>query len=252
MLSRTLRSVSSAPNLRQRAAGSALSAVSTPPPPVPKLPSTYIRTAHLHQSAKATKPSNLLTNNSKYMSLSVAALRAECKKRGVKVGGRKAELVDRLMSVDASQRVQTISTTAKKQAKGDDSSIDYYKVPHPEPEKYKPAFKVPVLPDSAGASSKEVPQPEFNTSAPDHGVADHVEGKVSGTKDAPKVHVPGSTEEGIGEDESPLESSSGGTSSGSGEFSSGDKTFLVGFAVAVTAWWFLPFGSKKKKKPTPE
>ena len=200
----------------------------------------------IHHSAPSTTPSNLLTSPSQYNALSVAVLRVELKKRGHKVGGRKAELVERLMALDVAGRA-SLSSSRKVLAKGDSSTIDYYKVPPSDyhKEDYKSPFKIPVPPD-ARQPVKEV-EATYITSVPDHG-AGHTNGLATGTDDAPLVHALGDTK---------ARTLDGGyrvndyrskhpEDEGPAELQSEDKTFLTVFAAAIAGWWWLGSWSKGK------
>lgn len=77
----------------------------------------------IHTSAPKTNPSNLLASTSQYTSLSVQSLRSECRKKGLKVSGRKAELIDRLASYELSASWATGSSSAAGSQKTNMSTV---------------------------------------------------------------------------------------------------------------------------------
>lgn len=239
-LARQLRSVKSAPSLKRA----------------------------IHNSSASTKPSSLLSSQgSEYVSLSLNSLKAECRKKGLKISGKKAELIDRLNSFDVkikniltSNSIKSkvgISTSAKRSAKGDDSTIDFYRFPFENISNLSPpSFKIPILPD---AFSKIAPAVDtsYKTTAPEDGSAGFKSGTLAGiTGDSIKndVLVLGNDDgEHVGEQISQTlfngHSESTWGSGRSDDLSSRDKTILSSFAAAVAGWWMLgSLGNKKKKQ----
>lgn len=99
-----LRTVRSLPSLRlfsqtQESHISSAGALFAAKPAQPTT-STFSRNVH---STSSKKTILLDTPTSKYTSMNLNGLKMECKKRGLKVSGRKLELVQRLVQLDASQ-----------------------------------------------------------------------------------------------------------------------------------------------------
>lgn len=238
---RTLRSVASAPSLRRG----------------------------IRNSAPSTNPSSLLNHGpSQYTSLSVQSLKQECRKKGLKVSGRKAELVDRLSSFDASKmiqqppslssavRSQPIHSTKPAQAKDDSSTVDYCLMPQtmPDVDLDKPIIKIPVPPDAFSKVAEDV-DVEYQTPVPDNGAADVKSATVTGTAEEPRVHVIHGEAARNLDDIVPVSRYSGNGESHyqdktftPGEFSSKDKSFFAAFAATITGWWFLGKWTDKKDK----
>jgi hypothetical protein len=207
-----------------------------------------LRRAFLHTSAPKPNPSNLLNNASQYTGLSVQALKSECKRKGLKVTGRKAELIDRLASFDVKSfsSPRTMSSTARVLAKGDSSTIDFYSFPLETFDKEEPPlpFKIPVPPDTS-APVRAV-DPQYATPVPDGGAAS---GDLSGTHQSAKVHVIG---------ESPVRTLNDDAVANHEEepfnedLSSRDKSVLTALAGAVAGWWLLGnIGKKKNRSDSP-
>ncbi|KAG7829911.1 hypothetical protein KL943_005282 [Ogataea angusta] len=153
---------------------------------------SQVSTRSVHQTSK-TQLIMDLGSSGKYASMNLQGLKTECKRRGLKVSGRKIDLVQRLIQNDSSSisppvlsrtittkakaakplktaqkaaktSARELSSTASKQAKGDSSTIDFYKVPqksYPVPDG-RPPMKVPSL--STKASLKD-PAPDTKTAA---------------------------------------------------------------------------------------
>ncbi|KAG7691594.1 hypothetical protein KL930_005224 [Ogataea haglerorum] len=151
---------------------------------------SQVSTRGVHQTSR-TQLIMDLGSSGKYASMNLQGLKTECKRRGLKVSGRKIDLVQRLIQNDTSsisppvlsrtittkakaakpaktaqkatkQPARELGSTASNQAKGDSSSIDFYKVPqksYPVPDG-RPPMKVPSL--STKASLKD-PAPATET-----------------------------------------------------------------------------------------
>jgi hypothetical protein len=235
-MNRTLRSVASAPSLRRG----------------------------IRHSAPSTNPSVLLNSPSQYASLNVQSLRQECRTRGLKVSGRKAELVDRLSSYEMSKmlqhqqdsKVSGFHSTAAPKAKDDSSTVDYCLMPATQAlaeDWDKPLLKIPVPPDAFSKVAGSV-KPEYQTSVPDHGAANKQSANVQGTAEEPRLHVINSQARSL-DDVVPVSHFSGGSEShykdkaySPGEMSSRDKSFLAAFAAAVSSWWIFGKWSDKKQQ----
>ncbi|KAH3671302.1 hypothetical protein OGAPHI_000525 [Ogataea philodendri] len=191
-------------------------------------------TRSVHQTSKAQLLMDV-GNPSKYTSMNLQGLKMECKRRGLKVSGRKIDLMQRLTQYDSSKTVaqpaaRTITTTSKaakkpttrqmsstasKKAKGDNSTIDFYKVDqkaYPPPDE-KPAIKIPSL--STKASLKDKP------------IVKETAGTVSQVLDSAPVSKAGqilqTTKEKISES-APKQSSS-------------DGLFFGLFGLFTLGWW---------------
>lgn len=232
-MNRTLRSVASAPALRRG----------------------------IRHSAPSTNPSALLNSPSQYASLNVQSLRQECRNRGLKVSGRKAELVDRLSSYEMSKMLQhqqekAFHSTPAPKAKDDSSTVDYCLMPATRPlveDWNKPLFKIPVPPDAFSKVAKGVTA-EYQTSVPDRGAADKQSANIQGAAEEPRLHVINSQARSL-DDVVPVSYFSGGNDNhyqdqkySPEEMSSRDKSFLAAFAAAVSSWWVFGKWSERKQK----
>lgn len=190
------------------------------------------------------------------------SLRQECRVRGLKVSGRKAELVDRLTSHEMSKMVQqqqeskaSFHSTPKPRAKDDSSTVDYCLMPATRAvadDWDKPLFKIPVPPDAFSRVAGGV-RPEYETSVPDRGAADKTRANVAGTAEEPRLHVINSQARSL-DDVVPVSHYAGADDShykdhpyAPGEMSSRDKSFLAAFAAAVSSWWLFGKWSDKKQ-----
>ncbi|CDK24656.1 unnamed protein product [Kuraishia capsulata CBS 1993] len=232
-------------------------------------PITFVRSVHQTSKAQTT----LLDSNagSKYVSMNLQGLKSECKRRGLKVSGRKLELIQRLSHSDApgsppssrqlstasksktvnakepenlikiqkkslsTKTVQkrTISRTATVSAKGDSSTIESFKIPHHnyDPPDPVPPIKIPSL--STEASLKDATTP-VDPKNPKDILDAKVEGAVSLGVDSPPV----ATQSGVVVE--PLEiDTSESSQSGEEPISFRDKGILAAFAVASIGWWYL-------------
>lgn len=207
-----------------------------------------LRKAFLHTSSPKPNPSNLLNNASRYAGLSVQALKGECRRKGLKVSGRKAELIERLASFDLNgvSGTRNISSTRRVEAKGDKSTIDFYKFPKENFKQEKPdtSFKIPVPPDTS-APVRAV-ESQYSTPAPDGGAASS---NLSGTDKAAKVHVIGDSPVRTLNDDA-VANHQGGSSEEepfNEDLTSRDKSMLTAFAGAIAGWWLLGSIGKKEK-----
>ncbi|CAN6621557.1 hypothetical protein TRVA0_008S02410 [Trichomonascus vanleenenianus] len=230
---RTLRAVKSAPNLKRG----------------------------IKNSAPSPNPSHLLSTPSQYTSLSVASLKAECRRNGLKVSGRKAELIDRLAAFEASRSMQSSSfasafSTTKPKFETVRQAVDRIRLPlagrtPDEPIKYK----IPVPPDAYSTTAKDA-STKYSHDVPDHGAAGSA-GRQSGTEQLEsEVHITGDadvrslaaetlvTRLSEKEEQEYYEEKKFHP----GELTSSDKTFLAGFAAVITGWWLLGSGKDKKDK----
>lgn len=154
--------------------------------------------------------------------------------------------MSRLTSFDVKNisNPRALNTTAQVLAKGDDSTIDFYKFPLEDLQQEAPPpppFKIPVPADTP-APVRTV-QSEYATPVPDDGAAASA---LSGTDQAAKVYVIGDTpvrtltdDAVVNDDEEPFSNE---------ELSSRDKSILTALAGIVGVWWFLGSLTEKKKK----
>lgn len=257
-----LRAVKSLPSLRCAAEQSISANVA---PKVPHIPSRY-----LHKSTPSTKPSHVLNSSSSFAAQTVATLRAECKKRGIKTNGRKAELIDRLASFEAAHStVSSVSmtssrkmTTSKplKAAVASSPSPDAFRIPREtqeqrEEERQKSmSIKIPVLPHIP--KKAQTVETHYDTVPPTGGqaAASH---NHSGTEESIPVRSMGYHKVSSFEDayrvvqgeasarDKPYQSTEGVEDA---QLEDKDKWFLAGFAAVVAGWWWLGSSSQKKKK----
>lgn len=199
----------------------------------------------LHGSSKKATPSHLLSSiQSQYSALTVNALKTECKTRGLRVSGRKSELIDRIVAFEATQQfstsaksksiareappaVKNFSTTAAAEAKNDSSSIDYFRMPEDvladAPVNELPSRMV-VPPDAHYKAADHAPR-KVNPRVPDESgsaevydaTGSRIISNLTEEDGAPKPHH----EEEPSQDELPGR----------------DKTILWGLVAGVAAWW---------------
>lgn len=206
----------------------------------------------IQSSSNKANPTNLLSSPSHYALMNLNALKGECRKHGLKISGKKAELIDRLCSFDASksglsvanQQAAGFKSTAAKAAKGDDSSIDFYRFPKGgfEPPQPPKQMTIPMPPDYQG-TAPIVEAPKYATTVPDGGAA-----SVSGTEHLGKVHVMGDTEVRTLVDDTSSAGKEQTEGEGSSKASSKDNTFFAIFGASIAGWWALGSLSKKDKK----
>ncbi|PRT53987.1 Altered inheritance of mitochondria protein 34, mitochondrial [Wickerhamiella sorbophila] len=199
----------------------------------------------LHSSSKKATPSHLLSSiQSQYSALTVNALKTECKTRGLRVSGRKSELIDRIVAFEATQQFSTsaqaktvssevsvaaknFSTTASVDAKNDSSSIDYFRMPEDvladAPVDELPSRMV-VPPDAHYKAAEHAPHKVKQRIPDESGTAvvfdasgSRVISNLTEEDGAPKQH----------RDEEPCED----------ELPGRDKTILWGLVAGVAAWW---------------
>lgn len=90
--------------------------------------------------------------------MNLQSLKQECRRKGIKVSGRKIDLIGRLVNHDTTAfGAHGISSTATSSAKGDGSSIEFFKFPKPEDDP-EPSIsvKVPSLSSEASENTDAV------------------------------------------------------------------------------------------------
>lgn len=226
-------------------------------------PSTLTRA--IHQSTPKTNPSPLLSSTpTQYSSMKVASLKDECRRRGLRLGGRKADLIERLASHDFStvskragngnpnlgpnpgpnpgnpnlgpnlHRVRLLTTTPPTLAQGDTSTIDFCKLPHTGLPADAPRIKIPTSPDAYGEVAR------FGTHAitNDRKVAESVAEDELHSKQPQEIHyASGHVVRSFTGDHSSEQSHD--------ELNTNDKLVLSGMAAAVGFWWWLGLEGEK-------
>lgn len=213
----------------------------------------------LQSSAQKANPSHLLSSiQSQYSALTVNALKKECKTRGLRVSGRKSELVDRIVAFEATQQYSTVtngkgaaigvakppappsapaasdaaqafSTSAPAEAKNDSSSIDYFRLPDD-------AFAIPPANE---LPTRMVVPPDADYKAVEHAPR-RVEPRIPDESGTAKIHdisgskVISTITENDGDPKTHSDEDGEPESSG---ISSRDKTILWGLVAGVAAWW---------------
>ncbi|CDO92998.1 unnamed protein product [Kluyveromyces dobzhanskii CBS 2104] len=254
----SLRKARSLPSLRLIAeASNPFIKVSVPPLPY------QFRQVH---NTKKNEHSPILSTDSHalFTRMSLNNLKKECRTRGLKVSGRKPELVDRILLSEGSGS-KNLHTSATKKAKNDSSHIDAMKIPNvnkleTEAESRKADYivKIPSIVNDAAAEPKTKIEKEYEKklqSADSKPLAETV-GTVA-TPDADNVIQTPSVsdqinvvnpEEELLNDSAEQKQKQKQKQQHDEELSSRDKTFLYGFAGTVALWWSLKFGKKSGSK----
>lgn len=261
----SLRKVKSLPTLR------ALSGVSNPimRPPTPRLFLIQASGAkYVHNTPKKDHTTLLTTDkHASFNVMSLKALKNECRSRGLRVSGKKAELVDRILTFENVKPVSFASPSgnrllhmsSKTNSKGDNKPVDAVKIPdiaatEKNLSQAEKDYIVHIPSLTREATNKPITKVEkvLNTSNPDQAASKINEPTVA-TPDNDNVifrtDAPLKQAEIINDD---VELVSGENESGHGdpgssqkELSSKDKKFLLGFAATVGAWWALKFRKNK-------
>lgn len=230
---------------------------------VPNIPHNEHRpfTRNVHQTSK--KNSLLVTSKqSEFAIMSLNTLKMECRKRGLKVSGRKTELVSRIQNYESSfsTNVNSISTSTKSKRnselkkildtkkpfssttkalkKDDDSHIDYIKPIDPiEPKLVDDDYIVQIPSISTKASKTPVTKLEKKL-LEEQNIYEKIISVAEGSFS--KVAESGSSEE-HHEEEAPEEPYEFDHS----KISKDDKKFWAGVLAVTGAWWL--FKPKDKK-----
>ncbi|KAJ8102118.1 hypothetical protein POJ06DRAFT_248814 [Lipomyces tetrasporus] len=250
-----------------------------------------LRAHYLHSSASTPNPTHVLNKTGgNYKNLTLENLRSECRKRGLKVGGNKSHLVDRLTIDDASmpfstgaskrptrdiravapsvpsippqskkistaivgktpievaktetasvprslpiETVRAIRTTALTAAKGDDSTIEFYRMPDMgfEPVQTIAMPIQPVMPDDYSVRTI-VPDDDPPFAGPE---ISHVSGDIVAEPIRDIV------------DNSSVEEANTNQYSTRQDIPARDKKVLASLLAGTLAWWGL--GSLTKKE----
>jgi len=214
----------------------------------------------LHSSSTQPKPSHLLssqrdTSRTHYAGLTVPALKQECRQRGLKLTGKKVDLVERLVGFDQTKPFSstasassaamykqpptpsTFTQTAKEFSTTSSAAspevVDYTlpKAPKPEAPAH-PVAQIPVSPDrEAVVITKRGLQNDTGASAGDIHVADGGIHKVSSMNVDLGSGAPQYDEEKLGYKPKY-------------EIPSKDKSFLAVLGAAIAAWWGSEYFTK--------
>ncbi|QEU60071.1 Aim34 [Kluyveromyces lactis] len=251
----SLRKVRSLPSLR------VLAEVSSPLVRIPPPSFTY-QTRQVHNTKK-NEHSPMLSSDShaSFTRMSLKTLKNECRTRGLKVSGKKTELVERILLFEGSSS-KKLHTSAVQQAKNDSSHIDSMKIPNvakleAEAESRKTDYivKVPSIVNNAATEPKTKIEKDYEKKlqpADKKPLAENV-GTVA-TPDADNVIQTPSVSDPIKVVNPEEELRSGFSEQGRNysqqdeELTSRDKKFLLGFAGTVAAWWSLRFWKKEESK----
>ncbi|CEP23908.1 unnamed protein product [Cyberlindnera jadinii] len=221
----------------------------------------------VHQTTKKDATPLLNSKKSEFSLMSLQTLKAECRKRGLKVSGRKAELVSRVANHEASfstrdnanmstmnrPALKTSTVTAKMSfnssskalAKGDDSHIDFIKPVDLRPEPLVRDDYIVKIPSISTEASKNPVTPlekelqGFDLSSINSTVFSTLSNtKVVGSMLSDFLHLESKAEE---EEyvEKPYEYDNS-------EIPNSDKTFFAAFAGITALWFFLKPTEKKE------
>lgn len=196
--------------------------------------------------------------------MKVASLKDECRKRGLRLGGKKADLIERLCSNDFSTvskrvtktnkttvlsplppttplksvsptlaQIRLITSTPPAMAQGDTSTIDFCKLPKTALPADAPRIKIPTSPDAYG----EVARYGSHSITNDRGVAESVAEEELHSKEPQEIHYASGHQ---------VRSFTGEHNSEGGEkeFSYNDKLVLGGIVASVGVWWALGIEGK--------
>lgn len=242
-------------------------------------------TRNVHETKKKDQ-SPLLSKKSEFALMSLNTLKTECRKRGLKVSGRKADLVSRIATYDSSystkaansistqirakkpqatpvvqatqQTMKRFSQSTKADAKGDVSHIDYIKPVDLSPSKLVEDDYIVQIPSlSTDASNNAVTELEkqlSQASNPNETIVSKAPGSDT------KIFEQGSVDSVDTQNVEALEVEVADILGQEAEeykdepyeydysdVSGNDKKFLAGFLAAAGLWWFLPTGTKSKQ-----
>lgn len=258
----SLRKVRSLPSLRilSEAANPLVKAGAAVPP----LP-FQVRSVH---NTKKNEHTTLLNSDKHGMftRMSLKALKNECRSRGLKVSGRKSELVERILMFEG-KTMQGIHTSSTKKAKNDDSHIDFMYIPNvaelerAREKRSKDDYIVKVPPLTNDAKKVPITKSEKileakGKDAEEKPLTEKV-GVIATPDDTNTIKAPAGIERvEIVNEETETQSyaltkahPNFERKTSDEELSSRDKKFLFGFAGTVAAWWSLTtWGERKSKK----
>ncbi|SCU87494.1 LAME_0D10286g1_1 [Lachancea meyersii CBS 8951] len=230
------------------------------------LPLSSVRLVH----STPRKDHTTLLSNDKLASfnvLSLKALKNECRNRGLKLSGRKGELVDRILAFENSKSMPGMSkivgarqmhSSKLLKNKGDTKPVDDVKLPdvaatEDSLESLDKEYIVHITPLSESADRKPVTMLEkellakdsTSDTSPQVSTTDH--DKVIFQADAPAESFDIVNEE--AESTTDVDASiKGDPSEDSNTLNSRDKTFFFSVAALVAGWWSLKLWSNKKDR----
>lgn len=259
---------------------------------VPNIPDHQLSTKYqtlnrsVHQSSKNNATTLFSNKNSEFSVMSLNSLKNECRKRGLKISGKKAELVSRItthektfatqqvgsISTKASSKIppkeatkkslvnkisKTFSTTTTKNAKGDDSTIDFIKpvdISQPKLVEDDYIVQIPSLSSEASATPVTKLEKQLNqssTSDPNAKIVSKAEGSDSKIFEQSSINkIEEQNEEALKTDASKIVQEPAFVDEPykyeEGEVSSKDKSFFAGALAVVAGWWVLKPKSEKK------
>lgn len=244
----------------------------------------------VHQSSKNNATTLFSNKNSEFSVMNLNSLKNECRKRGLKISGKKADLVSRItthektfaikqvgsMSTKAGNKPsvarpsasksttktltkkisKTFTTTTKKEAKGDDSTIDFIKpVDISKPKLVEDDYIVQIPSLSSEASSNPVTKlekqlTESSTSDPNAKIVSKADGSDSKIYEQSSINkIEEQNEDALKADSSHIISEQPKEEPykyEEGEVSGKDKTIFAGALAAIAGWWLLKPKSNKK------
>lgn len=220
----------------------------------------------VHQSSKQNQSTLLSSKTNEFSMMSVQSLKNECRKRGLKVSGRKNELVSRISdfdSVSVKDSNKNFSTTGLKKfkstptlkKKGDASTIDYIKPVDISAKKLVDddyIVKIPSLTTEASKTPVTKLEKKLQTESSDlnETVVSQAPGSEAKVFTQTQVDVNETSlfdpqlEGSEAQEQEPLFNDKPYEYE-KGDIPAGDKPFLYGFAAAVGAWFLLKPKEKK-------
>lgn len=229
----------------------------------------------VHQSSKQNQSTLLSSKTNEFSMMSVQSLKNECRKRGLKVSGRKNELVSRISDFDSASvkdsnknfsttRLKKFKSTPALKKKGDASTIDYIKpVDMSEKKLVEDDYIVKIPSLTTEASKTPVTKLEKKLQSASSDLNETVVSQAPGSE--AKVFTQTQVDVNETSQFEPLFEDSETTSKHAqqdakepeslfndepyeyekGDIPAGDKPFLYGFAAAVGAWFLLKPKEKK-------
>lgn len=257
---------------------------------VPNIPDYQLNTKYqtisrsVHQSSKQNATTLFSNKNSEFAVMSLNSLKGECRKRGLKVSGKKADLVSRISTFEktfntrdngsistkatskakeqssikksvAKKVTKAFSTTTKKAAKGDDSTIDFIKpVDISKPKLVEDDYIVQIPSISTEASAKPVTLLEKKLSEssvedPNLKIVSKAEGsdsKIFEQSSVDKIEHQNENALNVDASEITKEPESEPYKYEEGNIESKDKGFFAGALAVIGGWWLLKPKSEKK------
>ncbi|KAH3672362.1 hypothetical protein WICMUC_004334 [Wickerhamomyces mucosus] len=231
----------------------------------------------VHETSKKNSSSLLNTKSSEFSLMSLNTLKQECRKRGLKVSGRKSELISRISTYETSfstKQVASISTstrpstldqikspwkkmeskltksfkkTTKTEAKGDDSHIDFIKSVDSQPPKTVGEDYITQIP-SLSTDASQTPVTKFEKDIKNYPTNpnDTIVSKAEGSDI--KIFEQGSIDQideqnfkasNVTEDVFEQEKEEGSYEWDNTQFNGNEKGIFVGVLASIGLWWSL-------------